>query len=63
MLPASPSPKRGLCHVTRAAPSRRSYAKGLARSIGVSNLCKKALACVLETAKVTPMIHYIMVSD
>lgn len=43
-------------------PSRGSYAKGGAKIVGFYNLCEASMRCVLQTAKVKPMIHYIMVS-
>jgi len=36
------------------------YAKGGAKIIGFYNLCEASMRCVLETAKVKPMIHYMM---
>jgi len=36
------------------------YNAGGAQAIGVYNLCEASLRCVLETAEIKPMIHYIM---
>jgi diketogulonate reductase-like aldo/keto reductase len=36
------------------------YASGRVKAIGVYNMCEASLRCVLETATVKPMIHYLM---
>jgi len=36
------------------------YASGRAKSIGLYNLCEASVRCVLQTAKVKPMVHYVM---
>lgn len=57
MMKDSPS-----CPVMQAqwAVVENLYVSGRVKSIGLYNLCQAAVRCVFETAKVKPMIHYIM---